>query len=152
MSGIAGLSGTGGIGVGGAAVGSTSSGGWFGNATSADYSTTGWNTYAELATPSKAAVFGGTVDILSGVTTLTNFNLGSATNTGDKCINITEGAAGSRLSGQISILADSVTSTGDSTLALILDQGVESVGTYAASHKIKIKINGTEFWLALDAV
>ena len=152
MSGVAGLAGSGGIGVGGAAIGATSAGGWFGSAASSNYATTGWNTYCEMATPGKSAVFGGTVDILSGVTSITNLNLGSATNTGDKCLNLKEGAAGSRLSGQISILADSVASTGDSTLALVLDQGVEAVGTYTASHKIKVKINAVEYWLALDAV
>lgn len=39
-----------------------------------------------------------------------------------------------------------------STLALYLEQAVEVIGTFTASHKIKVLINGTEYWLQLDAV
>lgn len=39
-----------------------------------------------------------------------------------------------------------------STLALMLEQVVEDIGTFTASHKIKIKVNGTEYWIQLDAV
>jgi hypothetical protein len=39
-----------------------------------------------------------------------------------------------------------------STLGLMLEQAVESIGTFTASHKIKVKINGTEYWIQLDAV
>ena len=38
------------------------------------------------------------------------------------------------------------------TLGLELEQAVEDIGTFTASHKIKVKINGTEYWLQLDAV
>jgi len=38
------------------------------------------------------------------------------------------------------------------TLGLYLEQAVEDIGTFTASHKIKVKINGTEYWLQLDAV
>jgi hypothetical protein len=38
------------------------------------------------------------------------------------------------------------------TLGLMLEQAVEDIGTFTASHKIKVKINGTEYWLQLDAV
>lgn len=38
------------------------------------------------------------------------------------------------------------------TLGLFLEQAVEDIGTFTASHKIKVKINGTEYWLQLDAV
>ena len=37
-------------------------------------------------------------------------------------------------------------------LGLFLEQAVEAIGTFTASHKIKVKINGTEYWLQLDAV
>jgi hypothetical protein len=38
------------------------------------------------------------------------------------------------------------------TLALMLEQQIEDIGTFTASHKIKIIINGTAYWLSLDAV
>lgn len=38
------------------------------------------------------------------------------------------------------------------TLGLMLEQVVEDIGTFTASHKIKVKINGTEYWFQLDAV
>ncbi len=38
------------------------------------------------------------------------------------------------------------------TLGLMLEQAVEDIGTFTASHKIKVKINGTEYWVQLDAV
>lgn len=38
------------------------------------------------------------------------------------------------------------------TLGLFLEQAVEDIGTFTPSHKIKVKINGTEYWLQLDAV
>lgn len=38
------------------------------------------------------------------------------------------------------------------TLGLMLEQQVEDVGTFTASHKIKVCINGTFYWLQLDAV
>lgn len=38
------------------------------------------------------------------------------------------------------------------TLHLNMEQAVEVIGTFTPSHKIKIYINGTEYWLQLDAV
>lgn len=38
------------------------------------------------------------------------------------------------------------------TLHLNMEQAVEAIGTFTPSHKIKIYINGTEYWLQLDAV
>jgi len=46
--------------------------------------------------------------------------------------------------------ADSSDAT--ATLALYLEQAVEVIGTFAASHKIKIIINGAAYWIQLDAV
>jgi hypothetical protein len=43
-------------------------------------------------------------------------------------------------------------SDGTATLGLMLEQQVESIGTFTASHKIKVNINGTFYWLQLDAV
>lgn len=44
--------------------------------------------------------------------------------------------------------------TGDATatLGMYLEQAVESIGTFTASHKIKVNINGTNYWLQLDQV
>lgn len=46
--------------------------------------------------------------------------------------------------------ADSVDAT--TSLALRLEQAVEAIGVFTASHKLKIKINGTWYWVQLDAV
>lgn len=44
--------------------------------------------------------------------------------------------------------------TGDATatLGLFLEQAVEAIGTFTPSNKIKVKINGTLYWIQLDAV
>jgi hypothetical protein len=52
---------------------------------------------------------------------------------------------------QISIYAKDA-STGGSTLAIWTECAVESIGTFTATHKHKKWINGTEYWVALDAV
>jgi hypothetical protein len=39
-----------------------------------------------------------------------------------------------------------------SSLALYLEQAVEAIGTFTPSHKLKIKINGTWYWIQLDQV
>jgi len=44
------------------------------------------------------------------------------------------------------------TSDNTSTLALMLEQAVEDIGTFTASHKLKVLINGTAYWISLDAV
>lgn len=38
------------------------------------------------------------------------------------------------------------------TLGLMLEQQVEAIGTFTESHKVKVLINGTEYWISLDAV
>ncbi len=38
------------------------------------------------------------------------------------------------------------------TLALYTQQAVEAIGTFTPSHKLKIRLNGTEYWISLDAV
>lgn len=43
-------------------------------------------------------------------------------------------------------------SDANSTLALYTEQAVEAIGTFTASHKIKVWINNVEYWLQLDAV
>ncbi len=39
-----------------------------------------------------------------------------------------------------------------STLALFTEQAVEAIGTFTPSHKLKVWINNTEYWIQLDAV
>jgi len=48
----------------------------------------------------------------------------------------------------------SIDTAGESTatLALRTEQAVEAIGTFTASHKLKININGTEYWVQLDQV
>lgn len=47
---------------------------------------------------------------------------------------------------------DSSDGSANSTIALYLEQVVEAIGTFTPSHKLKIWINGTEYWIQLDAV
>jgi len=55
--------------------------------------------------------------------------------------------------GMIQIFADdSSDGAANATLALRTEQAVETIGTFTASHKLKIWINGVEYWFQLDAV
>lgn len=47
---------------------------------------------------------------------------------------------------------DSSAGSANATLALRTEQAVETVGTFTASHKLRIWINGTQYWIQLDAV
>lgn len=47
---------------------------------------------------------------------------------------------------------DSSDGAANSTLAIYTEQSVEAIGTYTPSHKLKVWINGTEYWIELDAV
>ena len=58
---------------------------------------------------------------------------------------------GAHTDGQIYVYSVQ-SSDSDSTLGLYTEQAVEVIGTFTASHKLKIKINGTEYWIQLDAV
>jgi hypothetical protein len=78
---------------------------------------------------------------------------GATTEAGStKTVNIKNGTApDAHVDNQIIIYSvDSSDST--STLGLFLEQAVEDIGTFTASNKIKIKVNGTEYWMQLDAV
>jgi hypothetical protein len=44
------------------------------------------------------------------------------------------------------------TSDSTATLALYTEQAVEEIGTFTESHKLKVIINGTAYWITLDAV
>jgi len=41
---------------------------------------------------------------------------------------------------------------GDTGLKITSPHAVEAVGTFTGSHKLKVNINGTEYWIELDAV
>ena len=43
-------------------------------------------------------------------------------------------------------------STGGATLGIETEAAVEAIGTFTASNKLKVWINGTEYWIQLDAV
>jgi hypothetical protein len=47
---------------------------------------------------------------------------------------------------------DSSAGSANATLAIRTEQAVESIGTFTASHKLRVWINGVEYWLQLDAV
>ena len=57
---------------------------------------------------------------------------------------------GALTDGIIMYAADSADAT--SSLSLYLEQAVEAIGTFTASNKIKVQINGTWYWIQLDAV
>lgn len=69
-------------------------------------------------------------------------------------IQISNGTPGSAaVAGTIGIQArDSSDGSANSTLSLLTEQAVEAIGTFTATHKLKIWINGTEYWIQLDAV
>jgi len=47
---------------------------------------------------------------------------------------------------------DSSVGAANATVGLRTEQAVEAIGTFTASHKLRIWINGTEYWMQLDAV
>lgn len=66
-------------------------------------------------------------------------------------VGITNDGSPSALSNNIEVLAKD-SSDAAATLHLNMEQDVESIGTFTASHKVKIYINGVEYWIQLDAV
>jgi len=47
---------------------------------------------------------------------------------------------------------DSSLGSSNGTLAFLTQQAVETVGTFTPSHKLRVWINGVEYWIQLDAV
>jgi hypothetical protein len=47
---------------------------------------------------------------------------------------------------------DSSAGSANATLAIRTEQAVESIGTFTASHKLRVWINGVEYYIQLDAV
>lgn len=91
----------------------------------------------------------GTID------TVGNLGLGTdsfGTNA-EKVLGILNGVAPTTSPGNmIQIYAKDTVAEVTSTLGLQLEQAVEAIGVFTPSHKIKIIINGTEYWIQLDAV
>ncbi len=89
-------------------------------------------------------------------TTISNGNIGFWSNTwgtnAAKVLSIVNGTAPTTAitDGIQWYSVDSSDST--ATLGLYLEQAVEAIGTFTPSHKIKVQINGTFYWLQLDAV
>jgi hypothetical protein len=55
--------------------------------------------------------------------------------------------------GMIQIYADdSSAGATNATLALRTEQAVEDIGTFTASHKLRIWVNGVEYFISLDQV
>jgi hypothetical protein len=75
-----------------------------------------------------------------------------ATQSGSQVINIgLRNTAPGSVTNQIAIYAED-TSDSTTTLAIRTEQAIEAIGTFTPSHKLKIKINGTEYWIQLDLV
>ena len=60
-------------------------------------------------------------------------------------------APAAAVANQIQIYSADTTDT-TATLALMLEQAVEEIGTFTPSHKFKIFVNGIAYWFQLDAV
>ena len=83
-----------------------------------------------------------------------NLGLGTSTfdGTGTKTFNLTNATAPvAHVDNQV-ILYSVDTADSTATLGLWTEQAVESVGTFTATHKLKILVNGTAYWIQLDAV
>lgn len=73
--------------------------------------------------------------------------------TADKTITITNGTApAAAVTNGVQIYAADTAVEAKSTLALETEQVVEAIGVFTASHKLKVVINGAEYWIQLDAV
>ena len=101
-------------------------------------------------------IYGTMAATTAGQSLRLNANVGLLTNTfganSDGVLAIANGTApGAHVDNEIQMYSvDSSDSA--ATLGLMLEQAVENIGTFTASHKIKVKINGTEYWIELDAV
>lgn len=95
-----------------------------------------------------------TLTISGQLKTNTNLCVGAATfSTGAKqVLAIKTGTVpASSTSGQVSIFSVN-TASGQSTLGLSLGQSVQVVGTFNPDYKVRLKINGVEYFVALKAV
>lgn len=69
-----------------------------------------------------------------------------------KVIGIANGTSPSTQPADMIQIGSKDSSDSKATLDLNTEQAVEAIGTFTASHKQKIYINGTEYWIQLDAV
>jgi hypothetical protein len=98
------------------------------------------------------------VQAAAGDMTLTSGNLiiGSATDdtTAANVLQITSSTEpGGSIADAVQLYEkDSSQGAGHGTLGLYLEEAVEVIGTFTASHKIRVWINGTEYHIQLDAV
>ena len=104
----------------------------------------------------KALIYGVFASTTAAQTLTFNSNVGILTSTfganSDAVLGIANGTAPvAHVDNEIQIYSvDSSDST--ATLGLMLEQAVEDIGTFTATKKIKVKINGVEYWLELDPV
>ena len=71
-------------------------------------------------------------------------------------LNLTNSASSTEPSqpstGEISIYSIDTAADEKATLGIVTELDEVVIGTFTASHKIKIKLNGTEYYIQLDAV
>jgi hypothetical protein len=99
--------------------------------------------------------YDGSVDV-NAVTIAKGGNLGLMTSTfGANSVSVLAIANGTapaaHVDNEIQIYSSD---TGDNTatFSIMCEQAVEAIGTFTASHKFKVRINGTLYWWTLDAV
>jgi hypothetical protein len=95
------------------------------------------------------------VETITGTKTFsTNVLVGAATaETGStSTVAISNGTAPDNPVANEIIVYSVDSSDATATLGIFVEQSVEDIGTFTPSHKLKIKINGTEYWIQLDAV
>lgn len=102
------------------------------------------------------AIFGAGNNPGAGQTTIASGNIGFYATTwgtnAQRVISIGNGTAPTTaITDGIQIYAED-TGDGASTLGLFTEQDVEDIGTFTASHKLKIVVNGVEYWVQLEAV
>jgi hypothetical protein len=78
-------------------------------------------------------------------------NSSSTTIPGNVTLSISTESPGAHVDNSVILYAKDTTDA-TSTLALYTEQAVEALGTFTATNKLKIFINGTAYWIQLDSV
>lgn len=106
--------------------------------------------------PAGAGATGARGHLNIGDTTATNVGIGTTSfgsGVGGLAIKNASTVPSSSPADQIIIYGkDSSLGAANATFAIRTEQGVEAVGTFTPSHKIRVWINEVEYWLQLDAV
>ncbi len=106
---------------------------------------------AAKVTETNSCVIGGTIDANRN-----NYGFGGEGYGGGRGVlyikNATTDASAAGTNGIIIHAKDSSDGTANSTLALYLEQAPEATATFTQTHRLKVWINGTEYYLSLDAV